>query len=71
VAADDKAIAMITPRCGWWNGDLIATAPELLVVLQSLLDWGRDHLSPVHDPEAHALLVKAHQAIAKAKGETT
>jgi len=45
---------------------LIAAAPELLDALTALLNWGRDHLSPVHNPEAHTLLVAAHNAINKA-----
>lgn len=50
------------------NALLIAAAPELLDALTGLLNWGRDHLSPVHNPEAHELLVAAHNAIAKATG---
>lgn len=51
------------------NALLIAAAPELLDALTGLLEWGRDHLSPVHEPEAHTLLVASYNAIAKAKGE--
>ena len=50
------------------NARLIAASPEIFSALKALLDWGREHLSPVHDPEAHALLVNAHQAIANAEG---
>lgn len=32
--ADGKAVCMLTPRRGMWNGDLIAAAPELLEALQ-------------------------------------
>lgn len=48
---------------------LIAAAPELLEICKKLLDWGRDHISPVHNPEANVLLIKAHTAINKATGE--
>ena len=48
------------------NALVIAAAPELLDALTALLNWGRDHLSPVHNPEAHTLLVAAHNAINKA-----
>lgn len=41
---------------------------ELLKALHDLLNWGRDHISPVHNPDAHTLLVAAHEAIAKATG---
>lgn len=51
-----------------YNALLIAAAPELLEALNNLLNWGRDHLSPVHNPEAHDLLIAAHNAIAKATG---
>ena len=48
------------------NAVLISAAPELLEALTALLNWGRGHLSPVHNPEAHTLLVAAHKAINKA-----
>lgn len=48
------------------NARLIAAAPELLDALSNLLNWGRDHLSPVHEPETLPLLIAAHNAIAKA-----
>jgi hypothetical protein len=51
------------------NAVLMAAAPELLAALDGLLEWGRDNLSPVHNPGAHELLVAAYNAIAKAKGE--
>lgn len=47
---------------------LLAAAPDLLAALVGLLDWGRDNLSSVHNPEAHALLVAAHSVITKARG---
>lgn len=50
------------------NARLIAAAPELLAALELLLAWGRDNLSPVHNPGCHPLLLAAHEAIAKAKG---
>lgn len=50
------------------NARLLDTAPELLEVCKELLDWGRDHISTVHNPEANVLLIKAHTAIAKATG---
>jgi hypothetical protein len=33
--------------------------------LEALLDWGRDHLSPVHHPGARELLVRAHHALGR------
>ena len=50
------------------NAHLIAAAPELLEASKELLDWGRDHISTVHNPEAILLLIKAHTAINKATG---
>jgi hypothetical protein len=61
-----EALAVI----GWNRGGHHAAKWDaLLVACEGLLNWGRDHLSPVHDPEAHKLLVAAHNAIAKVKGE--
>jgi hypothetical protein len=50
------------------NAWLIAAAPDLLAALQALLDWGRDYTGPTDPHSPHQLLVKAHNAIAKAKG---
>lgn len=47
---------------------LVTSGNYLLTALEGLLDWGRDNLSPVHNSDAHPLLVAAHNAIAKAKG---
>lgn len=38
----------------------------LLVALQGLLDWGREHTSPRDPNSPHALLVAAQDAIDKA-----
>jgi hypothetical protein len=38
VDAEDKAICMLTPRKGAWNGDLIAAAPELLDAARAVID---------------------------------
>ena len=42
-----------------------AASDDVRSALRGLLDWGRDHLSPLHDPEAHTLLGAAHNALAK------
>lgn len=47
----------------------IAAAPELFEALEGLLEWGRNHTSPIDPNSPHELLVAAHHAIAKAKGE--
>ena len=52
------------------NARLIAAAPDMLAALRSLLDWGRDHTSPLDPNSPHDLLVTAHQAIAKAEGRS-
>lgn len=79
---DDGAMAIIpdvgfticplNPRIGFErdipNFQLMAAAPELLDALNNLLNWGRDHISPVHNPEAHTMLIAAHNAINKATG---
>lgn len=51
------------------NARLMAAAPELLEVCKELLDWGLDHISPVHNPEANVILIKAVTVINKATGE--
>ncbi len=44
-------------------------AEALLAALQALLDWGRDHTSPLDAHSPHLLLIEAEAAIAKAKGD--
>ena len=65
VDADGKAVCMVTPRKGHWNGDLLAAAPELLAALEGLLQYtgGWDETDPTHP------VVIARAVIAKAKGE--
>ena len=61
--ADARKTAIETGRT---PSQLAEERRELLSALNGLLNWGRDRISPVHNPEAHALLVAAHNAIAKA-----
>ncbi len=68
VDADGKAVAMITPRRGAWNGDLLAAAPELL---ESLKDLENILSCKPCDRDEHKLLDAARAAIAKAKGVIT
>lgn len=42
--------------------------PELFSSLKALLDWCREHTSPIQANSPHQLLIAAHYAIAKAKG---
>lgn len=82
VDADGKAVCMVTPRKGHWNGDLLAAAPELLAALQAIVQ----RIDPQGDeapesaecrvcgnhPSSHAAdcpVTIARAAIAKAKGE--
>ena len=53
------------------NGDLLAAAPELLAALEPLLDWCREHTSPIQPNSPHDLLVAANHAIQKAKGKSS
>lgn len=71
--SEDEAIGGINRlkrQPGWSeahaNAKLIAAAPELLAALLALLNWGRANLSPLHNPDAHPLLLAAHDAVAKA-----
>lgn len=66
--ADGKAVCMLTPRKGAWNGDLIAAAPDLLAALE-MVDriWRHDQTANV-SPDSPLAIVRA--AIAKATGET-
>jgi len=50
------------------DAKLVAAAPELLSALTNLLNWGREHTSPIDPNSPHELLVAAHEAIAKANG---
>ena len=68
VDAEDKAVCMLTPRKGAWNGDLIAAAPDLLAALE-MVDriWRHDQTANI-SPDSPLAIVRA--AIAKATGET-
>ena len=77
--SDNEIHDICDPRCAPVDADticemdanarLIAAAPELLEVCKELLDWGLDHISPVHNPEANVILIKAVTVINKATGE--
>ena len=61
--ADGKAVCMLTPRKGAWNGDLIAAAPDLL-------EAADDALADLEGYEFAAETIrKLRAAIAKATGE--
>jgi len=64
-----KTIAWVSNKTVAQERSLIASAPKLLKACKDLLNWGRDHISPVHNPEALVLLINAHAAIVKATGE--
>ena len=49
-------------------GQLFAAAPELLEALTALLDWCREHTSPIQPNSPHELLVTSCAAIAAAAG---
>lgn len=51
------------------NARLIAAAPELLAALEALKEWGCTYTGPRDANSPHALLIAAHHAIAKARGE--
>jgi hypothetical protein len=48
------------------NAALLVAAPRMAEALRAILAWGREHLSPVHNPDAHPLLVEAHEALTQA-----
>lgn len=61
VDAEGKAVCMVTPRKGHWNGDLLAAAPDLLACLLDVLDA---------DGDLDAMDFNRYRsAIAKATGE--
>ena len=64
--ADGKAVCMLTPRKGAWNGDLIAAAPELLAALQAIVT-GNVYGNPT---QWNLAIDRGIAAIAKATGET-
>lgn len=63
VSTEDPAIGVTE---GIANARLIAAAADLLAALTNLLDWAREHTSPIEPNSPHTLLVAAHAAIAKA-----
>ena len=66
VDADGKAVCMVTPRKGHWNGDLLAAAPDVLAALRNVIASYR-----ANDPDSMANAINdAEAAIAKATGET-
>jgi hypothetical protein len=78
VDGEGKAVAMITPRRGRWNGDLIAAAPKLLSALEAIearINGVYDcpalvAIGPLHHDTQWDCLRIAEEAIAKAKGES-
>lgn len=60
------------------DGDLVAVvdtetmaarlcaAEEMLEALKEILEWGRNHTSPIDKNSPHAILVKIHTAVEKA-----
>lgn len=52
------------------DASLVSAAREMFEALEALLEWGREHTSPLQPNSPHELLVAAHHAIAKAKGTT-
>jgi hypothetical protein len=36
---------------------------DALFALRGLVEWGREHISPVHDPEGHTALVSAYETL--------
>jgi hypothetical protein len=65
VDAEGKAVCMVTPRKGHWNGDLLAAAPDVLAALRNVIASYR-----ANDPDSMANAVNdAEAAIAKATGE--
>lgn len=65
--ADGKAVCMLTPRKGMWNGDLIAAAPDLLDACRCALadlegvvdDLPGDHPAYLTIKELRAAIQKA------------
>lgn len=51
------------------HAKLLAAAPELLAALEALKEWGCTYTGPRDANSPHALLIAAHHAIAKARGE--
>ena len=45
----------------------VNTHAALLDALSKLLDWAREHTSPIQPNSPHLLLIAAHHAIAKAR----
>ena len=74
VDADGKAVCMLTPRKGAWNGDLIASAPELLKALSDILHEVTNDIAGLPRDELLDVLSTVQElsaaAIAKATGET-
>lgn len=49
--------------------EMIERAPYLVQSLTKLLDWAREHTSPIQENSPHEILVEAHNLLAEINGE--
>jgi len=52
------------------NAALFRSAPETFAALRALVDWGRQHTSPIDENSPHDLLVNACAIIEKVLGKS-
>lgn len=60
---DSRRGSPSTPEVILANAKLFQGSPRLLTASKALLDWGREHVSPLYNPEAHSMLVELHTAL--------
>lgn len=59
-----KRVIAVCPDAG--DAAAIACMPQIVLALQQLLDWARDHTSPLDENSPHELLIAAALALEQA-----
>lgn len=65
---DNGSIEITSRKIRLPDDPLRDAAPDMLAALKALVEWGREHTSPLDPNSPHALLIAGVAAIAKAEG---